>query len=417
MNTKPNAVASTTEIRSHFPALERKHHGLPVAYFDGPGGTQTPRAVVEAMNDYLFNHNANTHGAYPTSSETDDLIDDARQALADFFNCASNEVSFGANMTTITFHISRGLGRGFYPGDEIVVTELDHHANVAPWHELAKDRGLKVRTVRMLTETGQIDWDDLERAINRKTKLLAIGAASNALGTINDVQCAARLAHEAGAIVYVDAVHYAPHELIDVREMECDFLACSAYKFYGPRIGVLYGRYDLLQSLNVPKLAPAPNDAPERLETGTQNHEGIVGAAAAVNFLASLAGGSTRREKLLNVFSTFHLRGTELFKRLWDGLQSIEGVTVFGPDPNSPRTPTVSFVIKDVPSIDVTRLLVERGVFTSHGDFYAMTVVERLGKEEQGLVRAGCAGYTTEEEVERLIEGVGEIAASTERLG
>jgi cysteine desulfurase family protein (TIGR01976 family) len=414
MNTKPkpDPLAAVTEIRSHFPALERKHNGLPVAYFDGPGGTQVPRAVVEAMNDYLYNHNANTHWAYPTSSETDQLLDHARQTLADFFNCASNEVSFGANMTTITFHISRGLGRGFYPGDEIIVTELDHHANVASWHELAKDRGLTVRTVRMLTETGQIDWDDLESAINRKTKLLAIGAASNALGTINDVQRAARLAHDAGAIVYLDAVHYAPHELIDVRELECDFLACSAYKFYGPRVGVLYGRYDLLQSLDIPKLAPAPNDAPERVETGTQNHEGIVGAAAAVDFLAFLAGGSTRREKLQNAFSAFHRQGVELLKRLWDGLQSIEGVTVFGPDPNSPRTPTVSFVVKDTPSIDVTRELVKRGVFTSHGDFYAMTVVERLGKEEQGLVRAGCACYTTDEEVERLIEGVREIAAA-----
>jgi selenocysteine lyase/cysteine desulfurase len=226
------------------------------------------------------------------------------------------------------------------------------------------------------------------------------------------VQRAARLAHDAGAIVYLDAVHYAPHELIDVRELECDFLACSAYKFYGPRVGVLYGRYDLLQSLDIPKLAPAPNDAPERVETGTQNHEGIVGAAAAVDFLAFLAGGSTRREKLQNAFSAFHRQGVELLKRLWDGLQSIEGVTVFGPDPNSPRTPTVSFVVKDTPSIDVTRELVKRGVFTSHGDFYAMTVVERLGKEEQGLVRAGCACYTTDEEVERLIEGVREIAAA-----
>jgi cysteine desulfurase family protein (TIGR01976 family) len=407
-----NSIISTSEIRAHFPALARKHEGFPVAYFDGPGGTQVPQTVVEAVSDYLINHNANTHWAYPTSAETDRLLDDARQTFADFFNCAPNEISFGANMTTITFHLSRALGRGLHPGDEIVVTELDHHANVDTWRELAKDRRLTVRTVSMLTETGQLNWDDLESAINRNTKLLAIGAASNALGTINNVQRAARLAHEAGALVFVDAVHYAPHALIDVREFECDLLACSAYKFYGPHIGVLYGRYDLLQSLDVPKLQPAPVEPPEHLETGTQVHEGIVGAAAAVKFLASLAEGATTREKLRNAFAGLHLRSDELFRRLWDGLQSIEGVTVFGPDPDSPRTPTVSFIVRDIPSIDVARGLAERGIFASHGDFYAQSVVERLGKTEQGLVRAGCACYTTDEEIERLLSGIRKIIDS-----
>jgi cysteine desulfurase family protein (TIGR01976 family) len=305
------------------------------------------------------------------------------------------------------------LGRGYSPGDEIIITELDHHANNAPWRALERERGVTIRTVRMLTETGQLDWDDLERVVNRHTKLLAIGAASNALGTINDVQRAARLAHEFGALVYVDAVHYAPHQLVDVRELECDFLACSAYKFYGPHIGALYGRHDLIERLDVPKLEPAPAEAPERLETGTQNQEGMVGAAAAVNFLASLAEGSTRRERLRNAFDALHARGSELLKQLWQGLSSIEGVTIFGPEPDAPRTPTVSFTIKDIPSIEVTKRLVERGVFASHGDFYAQTVVERLGKVEQGLLRAGCACYTTEEEVERLVEGVREVAASS----
>jgi len=416
MTTKKNLVASTTEIRSHFPALERVHNGHPVAYFDGPGGTQVPRAVVDAVSDYLFHHNANVHWAYPTSAETDELIAEARQAMADFFNCEPNEISFGANMTTITFHIARAMGRGLNPGDEIVVTELDHHGNNAPWQALAKERGVTIRTVRMLTETGQLDWDDLESLINRNTKLLAVGAASNALGTINDVRRAARLAHEFGALVYVDAVHYAPHQLVDVRELECDFLACSAYKFYGPHIGALYGRHDLLERLDVPKLEPAPDEAPERLETGTQNHEGMVGTAAAVNFLASLtkgAKGSTRRERLQNSFAALHARGSDLLKQMWDGLRSIEGVTLYGPEPNAPRTPTVSFTVKDIPSIEVTKRLVERGVFASHGDFYAQTVVERLGKVEQGLLRAGCACYTTDEEVERLVEGVREIAASS----
>ncbi len=406
------SIISTSEIRSHFPALARKHEGFPVAYFDGPGGTQVPRAVVESVSDYLINHNANTHWAYPTSAETDWLLDDARRTFADFFNCASNEISFGANMTTITFHLSRTLGRRFHPGDEIVVTELDHHANVDTWRELAKDRGLTVRTVRMLTETGQLNWDDLESAINRKTKVLAIGAASNVLGTINEVQRAARLAHDAGALVFVDAVHYAPHALIDVGAFECDLLACSAYKFYGPHIGILYGRHDLLQSLDVPKLQPAPNEPPEHLETGTQVHEGIVGAAAAVKFLASLAEGATLRDKLRNAFAGLHVRGDQLFRKLWDGLQSIDGVTVFGPDPDSPRTPTVSFIVGDIPSIDVARSLAERGIFASHGDFYAQSVAERLGKTEQGLVRAGCVCYTTDEEIERLLSGVRKIVDS-----
>jgi cysteine desulfurase family protein (TIGR01976 family) len=419
MTTSNKPVASTSEIRSNFPALERIHNGFPVAYFDGPGGTQVPRAVAEAMNDYLFHHNANTHWDYPTSAETDRLIAGARQAVADFFNCEPDEVSFGANMTTITFHIARALGRGYHPGDEIVITELDHHGNNAPWRALAQERGVTIRTVRMLPETGQLDWDDLAGAINRNTRLLAIGAASNALGTVNDVQYAARLAHEVGALVYVDAVHYAPHSLVDVQDLECDFLACSAYKFYGPHVGMFYGRHDLLEKLDVPKLEPAPNEAPERLETGTQNHEGMVGTAAAIDFLASLSGGPegpgelTRRERLQNSFAALHARGSELLKRMWEGLSSIEGVSLYGPEPDLPRTPTLSFTLKDVPSIEITRELASRGVFASHGDFYAQTVIERLGKVDQGLLRAGCACYTTEDEVERLIEGVREVAASS----
>ncbi len=403
-------VLTTDAIRAHFPALQRQHNGFPVAYFDGPGGTQVPRQVAEAMNDYLFHHNANTHWAYPTSAETDELIAEARQTLADFFNCAPDEVSFGANMTTISFHIARALGRGFGPDDEIVITELDHHANHAPWQALAKERGVSIRTVRMLTETGQLDWDDLASKLNSKTKVLAIGAASNALGTINDVKHAIGLAHAVGALAYVDAVHYAPHELVDVKDLDCDFLACSAYKFYGPHIGVLYGKRGLLETLDVPKLEPAPNEAPDRLETGTQNHEGICGAAAAVNFLASLSEGATRRERLVKTFKALHERGHALFKRLWDGLHALDGVTVLGPGPDEARTPTVSFIVNGVPAIEVTQHLVERGVFTSHGDFYALTVIERLGQTEHGVVRAGCACYTTMEEVERLLDGVRQLA-------
>src|SRR5437667_7512036 len=279
----PTAMMSTEEIRRCFPALARSHNGYPVAYFDGPGGTQVPRTVVEAMNDYLYRHNANTHWAYPTSEETDAIIDSARSVLADFLNAGPTEIVFGANMTTLTFHLARALGCGYDHNDEILVTQLDHHANVAPWHALEKERGVKVRMVKMIPETGELDWDDFSRQLTGRTKLVALGAASNALGTINDVRRAAKMAHSLGAQIFIDAVHYAPHGLIDVRDWDCDFLACSAYKFYGPHIGILNGRHELLSSLDFPKLIPAPDSAPERAETGTQNHEGIAGSAAAVD--------------------------------------------------------------------------------------------------------------------------------------
>lgn len=398
------ALISTAEIRQHFPALQRIHNGYPVAYFDGPGGTQVPRMVVEAMNDYLFHHNANTHWAYPTSEETDAIIDSARSVLADFLNAAPVEIVFGGNMTTLTFHLARALAPEFARGDEILITELDHHANIAPWRRLEKECGITVRMAKMIPETGELDWEDFSKQITRRIKLIAIGAASNALGTINDVQRAREMAHAVGAKIFVDAVHYAPHGLIDVREWNCDFLACSAYKFYGPHLGILYGRRELLESLDFPKLIPAPDSAPERAETGTQNHEGIAGAAAAVNFLASLANASTRRERLDLAFGQLHERGKPLIEQLWNGLQEINGVRVYGPPPDRTRTPTIAFTINGMSSTQVAKRLANRGLFLSDGDFYAMTVIERLG--QAGVIRAGCACYTTDEEVERLLAAV-----------
>jgi cysteine desulfurase family protein (TIGR01976 family) len=403
---QPPAMVSIEEIRRCFPALARTHNGYPVAYFDGPGGTQVPHTVPEAMNDYLYHHNANTHWAYPTSEETDAIIDSARSVLAGFLNASPTEIVFGANMTTLTFHLARALGRGYGRNDEILVTELDHHANIAPWRALEKERGVEVRMAKMIPETGELDWDDFSRQLNGRTKLVAIGAASNALGTVNDVRRAAKMAHSSGAQIFVDAVHYAPHGLIDMRDWDCDFLACSAYKFYGPHIGILYGRHDLLGSLDFPKLIPAPNSAPERAETGTQNHEGIAGAAAAVDFLASLAQGATRRESLRAAFQQLHQRGDGLFTQLWNGLREIERVRLYGPPPGKMRTPTVAFTVNGLPSIDAAKKLAERGLFLSHGDFYAMTVVERLGQTPHGLARAGCACYTTSQEVNRLLAGV-----------
>jgi cysteine desulfurase family protein (TIGR01976 family) len=407
MSEAPSRVAAVEDIRSHFPALERTHNGNPVAYFDGPGGTQVPRSVAEAMVDYLYNHNANTDWAYPSSAETDEALAYARAAFGDFLNASPEEIAFGANMTTLNFHLSRALGRNFKTGDEIIVTELDHHANVDPWKELARDRDLCVRTVRMIPETGQLDWNHFGSLLSERTRIVAMGAASNALGTVNDVRKAGEMAHAVGALMFVDAVHFAPHALPDVKKLDCDFLACSAYKFNGPHIGVLYGKRELLESVAFPKLEPAHDTAPERAETGTLNHEGIVGAAAAVDFFASLApSGAPRRERLQSTFDEIHHRGSHLFNEMWKGLGAIDGVKLFGSPPDSPRTPTIAFTVEGLESRRVAELLAERGVFVSHGDFYASTVLRRLGLEDEGLVRAGCAIYTTGDEVERLVEGV-----------
>ena len=405
-------LAALARLRGHFPALARNEGGHPVAYFDGPGGTQVPDTVIAAMSDHLAHHNANTHWTYPTSVETDAAITAAREAMADFVGGAPDEIAFGANMTTLTFHLARALGRRWGPGDEVVVTELDHHANVAPWCALAAERGITVRTVRVVPETGELDPADLEASLGARTRLLAIGAASNALGTINDINRAAKLAHDAGAMVFVDAVHYAPHRLLDAEALGADFLCCSAYKFYGPHIGILWGRKERLEALDVPKLEPAPDRAPERMETGTQNHEGIVGACAAVDFLASQGTETNRRARLVDFFAAEEAREQALVRRLWRGLEAIPGVRLFGPGPDRPRTSTISFAVDGLPSRKVAAALAPLGLFLSSGDFYAPTIVARLGHAATGLVRAGLACYTTGEEVDRLLEGVEAVASS-----
>jgi len=410
-------IASTKEIRTQFPALDREHHGYPVAYFDAPGGTQTPRVVVDAVTDYLLNHNANTHWEYPTSHETDAIIESARHTFADFLNASANEIVFAANTTSMIYHLSRALGRTLDPGDEIVITELEHHANVAPWQALEVERGVRLRVSQMDPESGQLDWNDFERLVNKRTKMVAFGAGCNALGTVNDYRRAVALAHSVGALALVDAVHYAPYFLCDVKEIDCDFLTCSAYKFYGPHISVFYGKKDLLESIDFPKLQPAPDTAPERVEVGTLSHEGIAGAAAAVDFYASLVAQAvslrSRREQLETAFDGLRAHSSPQVRVLWDSLARIDGVRLYGPPPGVERTPTVSFIIKNVASTEVARLLAERGLFVSHGDFYAQTVVDRLGLQPEGLVRVGCACYTSDEEVERLIEAVQEIVRRT----
>jgi cysteine desulfurase family protein (TIGR01976 family) len=405
-------MKSTAEIRAQFPALERQHNGYPVAYFDAPGGTQTPRVVVDAVVDYLINHNANTHWEYPTSHETDEILESARQTFADFFNASASEIVFGPNTTTMIYHLSRALGRTLEPGDEIVITELEHHANVAPWQALVVERGVTLNVARMDPETGQLDWSDFERLVTPRTKIVAFGAGCNALGTVNRYHDAVELAHSVGALALVDAVHYAPYFLCDVKETDCDFLTASAYKFYGPHASVFYGKKDLLESIDFPKLEPAPDTAPERVEMGTQIHEGIAGAAAAVDFYASLSisAGSGRRDLLKSAFAGLREHSRPQVKHLWEELSRIKGVRLYGPPPEVERTPTVSFTIENVASTEVARQMAERGLFVSHGDFYAQTVIERLGLAPEGLVRIGCACYTSDEETERLIEAAKEIA-------
>ena len=373
------------EIRRCFPALNRIHNKLPVAYFDAPGGTQVPHSVAEAMTDYLFHHNANTHWAYPTSEETDAVIAEAREAAARFLGASAEEISFGANMTTITMHLARALGRTWNAGDEVIITELDHHANVAPWRALEVDRGIVVRSARMTSDC-QVDLDHLAKLAGPKTKLIAIGGASNAVGTINDLARVKQIAKSAGALFFVDAVHLAPHEPIDVRKIGCDFLAVSAYKFYGPHIGILFARKELLASLPFPKLDPAPDTAPERAETGTQNQEGIAGVTATVKFMESIG----YRDDFGEIF--------------WNGLTSMKHVRMFGVPPSKPRTPTFGFVVNGMTSEQVARELAKNALFISHGDFYAATVIEKLGIE--GLVRVGCAAYTNREEIDRLLKAV-----------
>lgn len=398
------------KVRSQFPALQRQHQGRAVAYFDGPGGTQVPRVVGDAITDYLFHHNANTHWVYPSSVETDAMLLSARTAAAALLNCSATEVAFGANMTTLTFHLARAIGRTLEPGDEIIVTELDHHANVAPWFALERDRGIVLRMARMNVETFQLDYDHLASLVTSRTKLIAVGGASNATGTINDLERVAAIARDAKALFYVDAVHLAPHELIDVKKIGCDFLACSSYKFYGPHAGILYGREALLAQLPFPKLAPSPDTSPERVETGTQNHEAIAGIRATVEFLASLGSGSAMRDQLTSGFAALHAHEHALFRRLWSGLGSVKGVRLYGPDADKPRTPTVAFTLEGMEAETVCRRLADAALFTSHGDFYAATAVQRIGVD--ALVRLGIACYTTEAEIDRVIEAVSTLPSS-----
>ncbi len=415
------------KIRAEFPALMESVNGKPVIFFDGPGGTQVHRSVIEAMNRYFASANSNHGGAYLYSRRTDEAVHAARSAMADFFNAARpEEIVFGPNMTTLTFRISEALGARLKPGDEIVVTRLDHDGNVAPWLAL-ESRGVTVRYVDFDPGTGNLNMDDMERAINRRTKVVAVGYASNALGTINDVQTIISMAHAFDAWVYVDAVHYAPHGPIDVKELGCDFLACSAYKFFGPHLGVLYGRYELLDALPPRKVRPAGDAPPDKFETGTNNFEAICGAAAAVDYLASVGkqfGGEYgrnspcvgRRRELKAGMSAIREYEKTLGQALLVGLMKIPGVKVYGitqEEKLDQRVPTFSFTVKGLHPREVAKSLDRENIFVWDGHFYAVEAIERLGLMGQGgVVRIGLYHYNTMEEVRVFLEELTRIQGS-----
>jgi len=405
-----------TWIRAQFPALAQEVNGHPAVFFDGPGGTQVPQRVIDAVADYLIHHNANTHGAFATSRRTDETIDAARAAMADLLGCAADEVVFGPNMTTLTFAISRAFGRDIRPGDEIVLTRLDHDANVAPWKAL-EEQGAIIRMVDIDTEECTLDMADMARAIGPRTKLVAVGYASNAVGTINDVATITQMAHAVGALVYIDAVHYAPHGPIDVQALDCDFLACSPYKFFAPHMGVLYGKREHLARLRPYKVRPASDDVPDRWETGTKNHEGLAGVTAAIEYLAELGQrikpATTRRVALVQAMEAIKAYERGLSERLIAGLLAIPGLTFYGisdPARFDMRTPTVAVRLAGRTPRELADALGRRGIFCWDGNYYAINLTERLGVEaDGGMLRIGLVHYNTAEEIELLLEALNEL--------
>jgi len=416
--TERTSALDLTWVRSQFPSLSQTVNGQPATFLDGPGGTQVPQRVIDAISDYLKRDNANTCGAYATSRRSDTMIAGARSAMADFLGCDPDEIVFGANMTSLTFAMSRAIGRELGPGDEIVLTHLDHDANISPWRAL-EERGVTIRLVEIHEDDCTLDLADLERKITDRTKLVAVGYASNAVGTINDVKKIIGLAHQRGAMAYIDAVHYAPHGPIDVRALDCDFLVCSTYKFFGPHMGVLYGKRDHLKRLEPYKLRANTNAIPQRWEWGTLNHECIAGISACVDYLADLGrranpAVSTRRAAVLAAYEAIQKHEHGLMGSLIRGLLSIPGLKLYGiSDPKrfDQRCPTVAVRIKGFTPLELATQLGDRGIFTWDGNYYALNLSERLDVEKDGgFLRIGLAHYNTVEEVERLLVALREIA-------
>jgi cysteine desulfurase family protein (TIGR01976 family) len=436
------AALDLLSIRAQFPSLTQLVNGHPAAFLDGPGGTQVPQRVIDAISHYLSRNNANTDGAYATSRHTNAAIAEARAAMADFLNCAPDEIVFGPNMTTLTYAISRAIGRDLGPGDEILVTRLDHDANVSPWLAL-EEKGVTIRWAEIHEEDCTLDMADLASKITNKTKLVAVGYASNAVGTINPVKEIVRLAHTAGALTFIDAVHYGPHGLIDVAALDCDFLACSTYKFFGPHMGVLFGKRDHLQRLHPYKVRPLTNAIPNRWEWGTLNHECIAGITACVDYIADLGRRATetsgktetcsdshlgrqsseatppatspRRAAIVAAFEAIHTYEHTLMERLISGLKKIPGLKIYGitdPARFEERCPTLAVRTSSHTPLQLATKLGDRGFFTWDGNYYALNLTERLNVENTGgFLRIGLVHYNTAEEVDRLLLALREIAA------
>lgn len=412
------------KIRSQFPALKRD-----AIFFDNPGGTQIAQPSIDRITRYLIESNANHEGVFATSIESDAVLDEAHRAMADFYNASSpSEIVFGNNMTTLTLHISRSISREWKAGDEIVVTRLDHDANVTPWVLAAQDKGVKVNWVDFDVEEGTLKLDDLQKALERKPKLVAVGYASNSLGTINPVRKITQMSHEAGALVYIDAVQYAPHAPIDVQSIGCDFLVSSAYKFFGPHVGILYGKQHLLENLFAYKVRPATNELPGKFETGTQNHEGIAGVLGAVEYFEWIAkefggryadglreeGYSGRRLELKKALTAIRAYEFELSRALLSTLEAVPGLRVYGLTDSrrlDERVATFSFRLGDMHPEELAKRLAAENIYVWDGHYYALNVVERLGLYEQGgMVRVGAAHYNTLDEIARLGEVLKKIA-------
>jgi len=434
MPTTETAITTTLDlswVRAQFPALAQTINGHPAAFLDAPGGTQVPQRVIDAISGYLRHDNANTDGAYATSRRTNAVIASARAAMADFLNCGPDEIVFGPNMTTLTYAMSRAIGRDLGPGDEILVTRLDHDANVSPWLALAEDcqrndKGVTIRWAEIHEEDCTLDLADLASKINQKTKLVAVGYASNAVGTINPVKEIIRLAHAAGALAYVDAVHYGPHGLIDVAALDCDFLVCSTYKFFGPHMGVLFGKREHLQRLRPYKVRPLTEAVPNRWEWGTLNHECIAGVTACVEYFADLgrrAAGTSgnRRAAIVKAFEAIHRYEHSLMERLIAGLKKIPALKLYGitdPARFEERCPTLAVRVVDQSAnqtagqtpLALATKLGDRGFFTWDGNYYALNLTERLDVEKTGgFLRIGLVHYNTAEEVDRLLAALRQI--------
>jgi cysteine desulfurase family protein (TIGR01976 family) len=410
-------------LRSQFPALGRMVNGFLAVYFDSPGGTQVPQRVIDKMVEYLVHFNANAGGMFITSAENDAMILRTRQAFADLFGCSWNEVSFGENSTAINFRLSQAIARDLQPGDEIIITDIDHDGNRSPW-ELLAERGIVVKSVAVDPITCTLNVEDYKNKLSSKTKVVAFNYASNAVGTITNAKEMIRLAHEAGAITVVDAVHYALHGVIDVKEIDADYLFCSAYKFFGPHIGVLYSKRERLEKLRTLKVSAQKNTVPEKFETGTLNHEGLAGAAEAVEFIADfgvkhleyIKPGEThlsnRRKNIISGMRAFEEYEMPMARHFKSELSGIEGLTLYSPPDNHPCTSTISFRIKQLPPLHVAKLLAEKGIFVWAGGFYAVALMKLLGVAETGgMVRIGLAPYNTKEEIERTLAVIRNIAS------